>query len=593
MESGNLEALRSYNIVNQIEGRTTIDYVVPEGTILTPEDVKKRTVLVRLNAADLDDKRVKQEIDVADAKNAFLAAQTQLEIQRQQNASDLRKAELDVRFARLDLERYVGKSCADDLQALAAGMAREDAGQATADAPAVGAATPADVAGPAPGGEDAAGARARQDLRQRIAGLLENPHLEGEALQQIRQFTSDIQLAEEKLKRAAEKVRQSERLESKGYYSREDLEADRLALEQSKIERERAGTARQQYVAYDFPKQVEQLLSNVVEALDSRARTIKKADAEEEQKRSAVDSRKKQWELKKRRLDSYVAQEASCVIRATRPGLIVYASSQSGHRWSNDDRIHEGATVRQGQALLTIPDAHSLGAIIKVHETAVDKVQEGLTAFVQVDALPGQRFRGRVTEVNRMPDAADRWLNPDLKVYTTKIQLLGDHKDLKPGMSAQVEILVTTLSDVLTAPVQAVAGTTDKPVVYVWKGGDFERRPVKLGMASEHFVEIRSGVKPGERLLLDPPREERPDVGAGDKGTAAKPDGPTPQGAPAAGAAPARRPGAHASPAGAPPAGGARGAAGRGARRGAAGRRRGGRAPGGRKTGGETSGAAR
>ena len=523
IESGNLESLRSHKIVNMVEGRNTIDYVIEEGTILTDEDVAKGTILVRLNTAELEEKRVRQEIEVSTARDQYEGAVTNLEIQLQQNASDLRKADLDVRFARLDLERYVGKSFAAQLLDVARNAVANPDG-----APAL----PTTKAGQAQ-----TKARVAEGVRRLIAGLLQREELEGEGLQRIRTLTSDIRLADERHRRATEKLKHSERLESKGYVSREDLEADRLALEIQEIEQQRARTAREQYVEYDFPKEVEKLLSDVIEAHDRRARAVKKADAAEVQKRSAAEAKKKQLELKERRLKSYLAQEKQTVLRATKPGLVVYASSNSGHWRRNDDRIHEGASVRQGQSLITIPDPSSLGVIIKVHETAIDKVREGLDTFVEVDAAPGKRFRGRVEEVARLPDSADRWLNPDLKVYTTKIKLVGDVDTLKPGMSAQVEILVTTIPDVIAAPTQAIAGTADKPAVYVWENGEAVRRDVELGMASEHYVEVKSGLSEGMRLLLDPPREsrrrgkdasKRPTDTKGSKGATKK--GPAPSG---------------------------------------------------------------
>jgi len=55
-----------------------------------------------------------------------------------------------------------------------------------------------------------------------------------------------------------------------------------------------------------------------------------------------------------------------------------------------------------------------------------------------------------------------------------------------------------------------VAGTVEAPAVYLWTEADgVQRRTVKLGLASEHFVEITDGLSGGERLLLDPPREKR------------------------------------------------------------------------------------
>ncbi len=509
MESGNLDSLDAHKVVNRVEGRTAIDYVIPEGTILTPEDVAKGTVLVRLNTADLDEKLVRQEIEVSAAADSHANAVTNLEIQLQQNASDLRKADLDVRFAKLDLERYVGKPFAAQLLEAYAAAVQD-----------------ADV-------ENGGGGLDAGNLKRLISSLLESDALEGEALQSIRKLTTDIQLAEEEHRRAAEKLKNSTKLEKKGYISREDFELDRLAVERRQIEEERARTAREQFTTYDFPKEVAQLISNVVEAEDRESRAHKRAKAAEAQKRSAVKSREKQWKLKRIRLESFVEQRKQCVLRATVPGLVVYASSRSGRWRGNDDRIQEGATVRQGQDLITIPDPKSLGVVIKVHETSIDKVRPGLDAWVEVDAAPGKRFEARVAEVNRMPDAADRWLNPDLKVYTTKLKLISDHATLKPGMSAQVEVHVKTLDDVIAVPTQAVAGTSEEPAVFVWKDGETVRRTVELGLASEHFVQVKSGVSVGDRLLLDPPREERSPDGDNGNGKSRRPGGQ-----PGAGAAP-------------------------------------------------------
>ncbi|MDJ0522337.1 MAG: efflux RND transporter periplasmic adaptor subunit [Planctomycetota bacterium] len=489
-ESGNLESLNAKKIVNVVEGRTTIDFIVPEGTVLTEEDVAKKTVLVRLNAAALEEKREKQELDVSSASDQHLNAKAALEIQLQQNDSDRRKADLDVRFAMLDLERYVGKAFAEQLLS---------AYHAVVDGPA--------GAAPAEGGEGPGAGLDGARLQRLIGSLLESDALEGEALQRIRTLKSDIHLADEQHRRAEEKLRNSIKLEEKGYVSRQDLEADQLALEQREIERQRARTARDQFVQYDFRKEVAKLISGVVEAEDSRSRVEKKAKAAEAQKTSAVKAKERQLVVKRERLAELTEQYAALTIRATVPGLVVYASSGSRRRRGSDDRIDIGASVRQGQTLIQIPDANSLGVITKVHESAIRNLRTGLEATVEVEALPGSRIPARVSKVNRMPDAASWWENPDLKVYHTELQLLGGHPTLKPGMSADVEILITTLDDVLSAPVQAVTGTADQPAVFVWKDGEVQRRDVVLGLASDYYVEIKSGVKAGDRLLLDPPRE--------------------------------------------------------------------------------------
>ena len=85
---------------------------------------------------------------------------------------------------------------------------------------------------------------------------------------------------------------------------------------------------------------------------------------------------------------------------------------------------------------------------------------------------------------------------------------------LRPGMSSEIEILVQSLRDVIYVPVQAVTYWDDKRVVYVARGGSLERREVEIGTFSESFIEITSGLREGEEVLLLPPQQSLTDVGA-------------------------------------------------------------------------------
>ena len=105
-------------------------------------------------------------------------------------------------------------------------------------------------------------------------------------------------------------------------------------------------------------------------------------------------------------------------------------------------------------------------------------------------------------------------MNPDLKVYPTTIKIDGEHDWLRPGMSAEVEILVDRLEDVIYVPLQAVSYFDDQRVVYVSRGNQVERREVETGTFSESFIEIRSGLREGEELLLLPPQQQMNETAA-------------------------------------------------------------------------------
>ena len=110
-------------------------------------------------------------------------------------------------------------------------------------------------------------------------------------------------------------------------------------------------------------------------------------------------------------------------------------------------------------------------AEVDVHEASLDKVRAGLPAIVTVDALPGKKFIGTVARIAPLPNAQSMWMNPDLKVYTTNINLETIDPDLRSGMSCKAEIIVEQYQDVVYIPVQAVLRVDGQPTVYVVKEG--------------------------------------------------------------------------------------------------------------------------
>ena len=90
---------------------------------------------------------------------------------------------------------------------------------------------------------------------------------------------------------------------------------------------------------------------------------------------------------------------------------------------------------------------------------------------------------------------------------------------LRPGLLADVEIIVEKIPSALHVPVQAVFEKEGKPIVYVQKGGNFEARRVDIAKRSESTMVLASGVKPDEIVALADPfskkgsRKEEPKKG--------------------------------------------------------------------------------
>jgi multidrug resistance efflux pump len=465
-EGGSVQALKSHVVTSEVEGETKILSIVPEGTFLTAEDVASGKVLVELDSSALKEKRVTQEITVSEAASNVEQALAALDIQKKKNESDVRKAELDVQFAQIDLDKYVGREVAEKAVAARAGGASD------------------------------------------VSALSSEANLGGEALQELRKRQSDIDLVKEELARARDKLKWTDTLLAKGYVSQDEQVADRLALKRQEVGLEQANTALDLYRRYEFPKQVEQLLSNLLEAREALARTTAQAASSLAQAQSVKRGREEKLRLERDRLARLVQQIASCVIRAANPGLVVYASSEERGNWNEGSPIQEGTSVRQRQAIISIPDPKSMGVKVNVHESALQKVKLGQEARIVVDAYPDRVLPAKVVRLSTLPNASNRWQNPDLKVYATDIAFDQAPPELRPGLSAKVEILIDEIEDALAVPLQAVAGSAGKPAVWKRTASGDAPVPVVLGESNDRFVEVKEGVAEGDVVLLAPPREK-------------------------------------------------------------------------------------
>jgi len=170
--------------------------------------------------------------------------------------------------------------------------------------------------------------------------------------------------------------------------------------------------------------------------------------------------------------------------------------------------LEEGAMVRQRQELIRLPDVSKMLAEIKIEEARVAQVHNGMTAYVEVKNIPNRRFKGTVRRVALLPDAQSSWMNPDKKVFPADILIEDELPVLKPGVSANVEVIITNLTKVLSVPIQTVARSGGENVCFVKRGSRVVPVPVTTGWFNDAFVEVKSGLKEGDLVLLAPVSDE-------------------------------------------------------------------------------------
>ena len=168
-------------------------------------------------------------------------------------------------------------------------------------------------------------------------------------------------------------------------------------------------------------------------------------------------------------------------------------------KWEDRPDIREGATVREDQVLLLIPDLDDMQVKVGIHEAKIDQVKPGLPARVE---LQDRTLDGEVLSVASMAEPAG-WWNGNMVKYETIIKL-DTQSGLKPGMSANVEIFLAQYKDVLTIPVAAVVEQEGQFFCWVKTDSGTQRRELDLGDSDDQFLVVDGGVKEGDEVVLNP-----------------------------------------------------------------------------------------
>jgi HlyD family secretion protein len=455
VESGSLEAANSIDIASEVPHQVKILEIVEEGTNITDEDVKEGKVLVKLDSSNMEDQLFEHESNLESAKASLTEAKEELAIQTSDNQSNIRSAELEVTYAHNDLRKLVGDTLADDVLA---------------------------------------------NKPENLAALLDHPDLGGQALQDLLKNQSDIELVRIKLARAEEKLKYTQKLYDKQYVSKNELEADELDKRTQELSVQTAEGKLLIFRQYDFVKNFQKTWATLLEAQEKLERARAVARSRLAQAEAKLKSREAGFERTKQRLEELRQNIDKCTIVAKQPGFVVY---QPPPRWQNTGPIRAGSEIRPRQTILQLPDLSRMAVNVGIHEAQIDSVQVGQEAAVTVEAIPNRTFSGTVTKKAVIPSSQSSWLNPDLKVYETKITVNESDPVLRPGMTATIEIVAEKLENVLYVPIQSVL--TDEKGEHTVCLADGSRVTVQLGKRNRIFVQVVDGLNEGQVVLMTPP----------------------------------------------------------------------------------------
>src|SRR5262249_49695989 len=158
-------------------------------------------------------------------------------------------------------------------------------------------------------------------------------------------------------------------------------------------------------------------------------------------------------------------------------GQVVYANETGNYYGGSQSQfvVAPGATVRERQVILWLPNANDMQVKALVNEARVTLIRPGMPVSIRVDALRDELIEGEVKPVSQFAESTSFW-NGSIKKYATIVKIKNPPPELRVGMNSEVRIHVEQVDSALQLPVQALAESRGHYFSLVKTGEDYQTR---------------------------------------------------------------------------------------------------------------------
>lgn len=202
-----------------------------------------------------------------------------------------------------------------------------------------------------------------------------------------------------------------------------------------------------------------------------------------EYERAMVKTAEAQLESARAQVEVLEAQLANMTVRAPFGGLVSKVN------------VNLGEVVSPSSQCVELVEISRVKVAVTVGEEEVNRLQAGQECRVVVAAAGSEPFTGRITAVSPAADEKSKAFNVEVTVDNPRGLL-------KPGMYAEVHLVVGRAENVPAVPVDAVVAKGNKKAVFVVEGDTARERPVTTGISNGKLVEVREGLAGDEQVVV-------------------------------------------------------------------------------------------
>jgi HlyD family secretion protein len=197
-----------------------------------------------------------------------------------------------------------------------------------------------------------------------------------------------------------------------------------------------------------------------------------------------------------------IAQRDGIVMRTESPRIMVSGSTGTG---SFGGPVREGSVILLITPVLQFPDLSRMQVSADVAEADFRKIEKGQKAFITVDASEKLVTTGKINRKSLSSSVAQRYSGSKVKSYEVIIDVDSCHSKMRPGLSANCEIIIKEEKDTLFVPTIAIYERDSSKIVYVKGKKEFVPVKVETGTSGSSFTIITGGLKGDETIALTEP----------------------------------------------------------------------------------------
>jgi len=180
-------------------------------------------------------------------------------------------------------------------------------------------------------------------------------------------------------------------------------------------------------------------------------------------------------------------------LKSSMEGMVTSVNVEEGEMITSGTQALGGG----GTGIMTVADLNEMIVKANINEVDVGKLKKAQKVLIGFDAIKGKVYHGEVKRIS--PSGIEE---QNLVIYPVEVEILDSDDRIRPGMTADLDIIVGEAENVICVPKHAVINREGKAMVLIRERGKFIPKPVVTGLDDDVKIEIKSGLVEGDTLLI-------------------------------------------------------------------------------------------